>query len=667
MIKNKLTYIFFWLTLFVFSSHCMANSQDSTIQEDGLITTEHTFVSPIGELADPNIVYDNGWYYFIGTAYNSISMRRAKTLEELKTSPLKLVYTPQKGGPCCDFWAPEMHRINNTWYIYYTANTIGSIAGQRMWVLENTSDDPYNGEWLNRGRIYDPSNDIWAIDPTVFELRDELYMVYSAVADPRDGDKPQRLYINRMQSPLSLSPGRVLLSSPEFAFETDGYVNEGPAVLRRNGKTFLTYSGSGCWTPNYAIGMLWMNDSDDPMDLSSWTKLTEAQFSKNPGKGVYGTGHHSFFNSPDGTETWMAYHATARASGYCGVTERESSRTARAQKIEFDENGFPDFGVPEGTGVKIQAPSGEPALPTSQLLVNGIYKITPLNATYKSLDVENCSPYLGTNVRQWETNNSDCQKWIVQATDDGHFWIGAVAGGLALQLENCSTTNGSNVNMGISNGSICQKWDIIANDDGTYSIANVAANKLLDIQFGGNNNGANLQIYQANGNQQQRFFLDLLAPGPSIAAGSYEIISKKSSKAMDLANCNKDEGGNVQQFDLLNDDCQKWQVEPTEDGYYRIMAKTTGKALSVANCSVNLGANIQQSSANTDCEKFSIKHISAEWFAIISKINGLVVEVAGCSTRSGANIALWANWKGACQQWKFIPEQSRNVDVLVVE
>ena len=259
------------------------------------------FVAPFGDLPDPNIVYHDGWYYYMGTGGNGIKMKRAKTLEGLKSTPLSMIFSSANGGPCCDYWAPELHRVNNTWYIYYTANDGSTINQQRMWVIENTSNNPMEGSWTNRGRVFDPANDFWAIDATVFQLNGQLYYVYSGVARPEDGDKPQRLYITRMSNPWTISGNRVLISSPQFGWENDGAVNEGPAMLQANGKTFLTYSASGCWTPNYALGMLWIDDWEDPMNPNSWQKLNYAVFSKDPSKDVYGPGHHSFFKSPDGS------------------------------------------------------------------------------------------------------------------------------------------------------------------------------------------------------------------------------------------------------------------------------------------------------------------------------------------------------------------------------
>ncbi len=352
--------------------------------------------------------------------------------------------------------------------------------------------------------------------------------------------------------------------------------------------------------------------------------------------------------SPDGTEVRMAYHATPKSAGAC-----DNSRTTHAKKIAFDGNGFPIFGTPAPTGARLQAPSGEPAVPFKNPLVNGVYKITASSAT-RPLDVAGCSPLPGANVQQWESNNADCQKWHIQATTDGYYWISSARGGLALDVHNCSAANAANVQMWNPTGSDCQKWDIIPNGDGTYRIINKAVNNALDIQFGGDNNGANLQTYEYLGNAQQHFRLELLDAGPRIANGTYEIISKRSNMALDLTSCSQDNGANIIQYHRLDNDCQKWKVEDAGDGFYRIIAQASGKVLDIAGCSTAPGANLQQmDNNNSDCQKFSLVHVKDGWYSIISKVSGHALDVAGCSTQAGANVQQWTNWQGDCQLWRF--------------
>src|SRR5919108_499159 len=78
---------------------------------------------------------------------------------------------------------------------------------------------------------------------------------------------------------------------------------------------------------------------------------------------------YSVFISPDGTEVWNAYHATAIEGGACDFT-----RTTRAQKVNWKLDGTPEFGVPVKTAEILSGPSGEVEQPVSATLENGIYK-----------------------------------------------------------------------------------------------------------------------------------------------------------------------------------------------------------------------------------------------------------------------------------------------------
>jgi len=69
--------------------------------------------------------------------------------------------------------------------------------------------------------------------------------------------------------------------------------------------------------------------------------------------GVYGPGHNSFTTSPDGSETWIVYHATS------GINDGWSNRKARAQLVSWDEQGMPVFGKPLSLDTAITVPSGE--------------------------------------------------------------------------------------------------------------------------------------------------------------------------------------------------------------------------------------------------------------------------------------------------------------------
>ena len=507
---------------------------------------------------------------------------------------------------------------------------------------------PQQAHGHSRKRIFDSNNDRWAIDGTVLQLGGINYFIWSGVDQFANIDKPQRIYIASMSNPWTLNPGRTLLSSPTYSWERNGWVNEGPEVVKKNGKVFLVYSANGCWTADYLLGMLSMNDNQNPMIVSNWTKHPNPVFQTNATVAAYGPGHHFFFTSPDGSEDWFAYHATTNSSGAC-----DASRTTRAQRITWNSDGTPNFGVPVATGSKQAAPSGEVSLPTGTPIANGIYKIV-VRSSNKPLDVAGCSIEKGANVHQWSDANVDCQKWHIQSTADGYYTITSLQGGMVLEVVSCSNDNAANVQMWAPNGADCQKWSFENVGGGYYKITSKQSGRSLDIQFGGNNDGANLQQYDYLGNLQQQFRLDWLGSEESITPGVYRIISKQSQLAVDLAGCSNSNGANIAQWTWLNNNCQRWSVESTGDGYFMIRSQASGKVLDVPACSNQAGANIQQWTAySNDCQKFSIEPVESGYYRIINKSSGLALDVNGCSSSAGANIQQWNYWGGDCQLWKF--------------
>jgi GH43 family beta-xylosidase len=185
------------------------------------------------------------------------------------------------------------------------------------------------------------SRNRWAIDGTVLELHGRLYMIWSGWPDGRD---IQHLYIARMENPWTIASERVRICNnddhpweriSESRFQRG--LNEGPAVLVRNGRVFLVYSCSASWQRSYKLGMLWMDAQADPMEPSSWRKLARPVFE--PTRSVPGVGHCSFVQSHDGEEDWIVYHA--KTSAYDGW-----ERVVRANRFGWHTDGFPDFGTP---------------------------------------------------------------------------------------------------------------------------------------------------------------------------------------------------------------------------------------------------------------------------------------------------------------------------------
>lgn len=316
--------------------------------------TNKTFVNPILNGSDPWITQKDGFYYYTHTLGNRVALWKAASVSKLNSINNKEIFDPADGlSNSENLWAPEIHWLENKWYVYYTAGA-GPDATQRTWVLENTAADPTTGTWIDKGRIYADDADFWAIDGTILEYNSNRYFIWSGRPDP--SAQNQNIYIAKMTNPWTLQTPTVMLTQPTLAWEVNGgAVNEGPQILKNgSGNIFLIYSASGCWTDDYGLGMLTLKNGGDPMLVTDWTKQPQSVFVKKGSSNAYGPGHNGFFKSPDGTEDWIIYHANSNSGEGCG-----DKRNIRIQQFTWNSNSIPIFGEPVKTGIAVNVPSGE--------------------------------------------------------------------------------------------------------------------------------------------------------------------------------------------------------------------------------------------------------------------------------------------------------------------
>jgi len=243
--------------------------------------------------------------------------------------------------------------------MYFAADD-GDNNHHRLYVIENSTADPLQGEWMFKGQIGDETNK-WAIDASVFENKGKYYLIWAGWEGDANGE--QDIYIAQMKNAYTVGSKRVKVSSPTYAWEMNGdlhdasnpahvNVNEGPEMLKHGNKLFLIYSASGCWTDYYALGMLTAGTNTDLLDSSSWKKFPEPVFKQSPENSVFAPGHNSFFKSPDGRQDWILYHANDQPGMGCG-----KDRSPRAQQFSWHADGSPDFGVPVKIGIPTPVPS----------------------------------------------------------------------------------------------------------------------------------------------------------------------------------------------------------------------------------------------------------------------------------------------------------------------
>ncbi|KAI9727000.1 MAG: hypothetical protein M1834_008582 [Cirrosporium novae-zelandiae] len=122
---------------------------------------------------DPSMIYYNGFYYTY-TTHNLVGIGKSKDLG----GPWEHAGTVLKDSSIIDNsgsddpWAPDVHKIGDTFYCFYSVSSFGS---QESSIGLATSQHPVGG-WVDHGAVFSssenstvyPFNDTNAIDPNLF-------------------------------------------------------------------------------------------------------------------------------------------------------------------------------------------------------------------------------------------------------------------------------------------------------------------------------------------------------------------------------------------------------------------------------------------------------------------------------------------------------------------
>ena len=308
--------------------------------------------------SDPFVTFDkdSGYYYFIASCQCDIlTIYRSKEIGDiLKTGEKKDVYFSEDKvyGP---YWAPEMYKIGDRWYIYTSCreeNTDNPWGVKRLLILKSKTEDPFDGfEFGSK-----PDTSIFAIDPSSTMINGKQYICYSEVNEKEEAF--QVLVMREMKDPLTFTDNKAVIARPTLSWEqVVPYVGkeaivEGAFFLEKDNRLFIIYSANGCWSDDYCLGVLEYIDGEI-CDAGSWKKYSEPLFVK--GNGIYGPGHASFFRSPNDNEIWCAYHCLLQSN----PKAVEMIRHTCVQRVDFDETGYPIMKEPVGINIEINSPASE--------------------------------------------------------------------------------------------------------------------------------------------------------------------------------------------------------------------------------------------------------------------------------------------------------------------
>lgn len=300
----------------------------------------------IGNRADPDIIGYKDKYYFIATDENlqeHLYLRSADTLEGLAAAPDHLILDRNQNGDLSGlFWAPELHVINGKLHILFAGST--ESAPMDWWkhvqcrVMELTGNDPTRPEDWGRAQRVMKKDGVTpllgstgiTLDMTYFELNGAHYYMWSQ-REIQGGIDCANLMIASMDpaDPGRITSEPVLLTKPQFGWDRQGEVNEGPYMIKHNDDVFITFSGSN--TDNtYAVGLMAAKADADLLNPECWKVTGYPVLASDHVSGQLGPGHNGFTLDEDGNDV-LVFHS--RPDG--------GSRSAGLRTVHWAFDGTP--------------------------------------------------------------------------------------------------------------------------------------------------------------------------------------------------------------------------------------------------------------------------------------------------------------------------------------
>ena len=272
----------------------------------------HYIRTNVSQIGGPFVLRADGVYYMYATSSPAgFNVYRSEDLVSWEN--LGLCYDGLKGWGFMDFWAPEVVEYNGGYAMFFTAKSKALNALRTGVAFAKSPVGPF----VDTGApLFDFGYS--TIDASPFFDEDGqayLYYVRDCSDNVIDGVHTSQIYVTRLAPDLRSVEGvGELISTPDCAWEChpDWQWNEGPSVIKRGGKYYLTYSVNCFDSREYSVGYA---VSDSP--TGPFRKATENPILRWREGEMSGPGHNSFFIDEAGN-TRAAFHihtAYERPSG----------------------------------------------------------------------------------------------------------------------------------------------------------------------------------------------------------------------------------------------------------------------------------------------------------------------------------------------------------------
>lgn len=275
----------------------------------GQETEKNKYTNPVSNITgigDPFVLFHDGMYYMYCTSSRQgFYVWTSEDLVNWEKRGLALSKESPGIMGVNRFWAPEVIEYKEKFYMTYSAGDTDRI----MKICLAISDHPmgpfenYKSPWYEHKLSH--------IDATILIEGDKAYTYFVRDCSTNYiNERPtSQIFVAQLSDDLKTfvtEPKLVIMPDKPWE-DINGTMlwQEGPSVLKHEGKFYMTYSTNGYDTNEYCVGIA---TADNP--FGPWVKADDNPILKaNMDIGVSGPGHNSFVYSPDGTELFIVYHA----------------------------------------------------------------------------------------------------------------------------------------------------------------------------------------------------------------------------------------------------------------------------------------------------------------------------------------------------------------------
>ena len=295
----------------VFGAAAMGETNMKLLPESGFSERFYRNPAPIHDIGDPAVIYAEGSFWMVATsAPNGFKLWRSSDLGEWESQGMAYRIDPATSWCTGSFWAPEIHRVQDAYYLVFSAMWYGHGTMRIGIARSEHPGGPY--ENLKNEPLFDPG--YATIDAHLMLDEDGspwLYYARDCSENTVNGIHTSQIYVVRLSDDLTeIASEPQLLTTPEQPWELQSgneyRWNEGPFIVRHGGRYWLLYSANYFQSREYGVGAAVADAPTGPFVKPDGNPLLRWVEDADGTVLVSGPGHNACFEV--GGEWFTSYH-----------------------------------------------------------------------------------------------------------------------------------------------------------------------------------------------------------------------------------------------------------------------------------------------------------------------------------------------------------------------